>query len=124
MSTNPSPSNVGPQRGEVWIVNFNPTKGQEVRKKRRAVVLSVPEVGKLALRVVVPLTGWNNKFASAPWMTKIAPSPINGITKDVCADGFQVKSISLERFVEKKGQLPASLMREIAAAVALVIGYE
>jgi mRNA interferase MazF len=47
---------VEPKRGEVWRVEFDPSRGAEIRKRRPAVVVSINAVGKLPLRVVVPIT--------------------------------------------------------------------
>ena len=41
-----------PRRGDVWLVNFDPTVGAEIRKVRPAVVVSVPGVGN-----AIDLTG-------------------------------------------------------------------
>ena len=80
-----------PQRGEVWLVRFDPSVNPEIKKNRRAVVLNVEEIGILDLRVVVPLTDWKNRYEYSPWMIHILPSDSNGITKAVAADAFQVK---------------------------------
>ena len=47
-----------PKRGEVWLVDLNPTRGQEIQKRRPVVVLSADPIGSLGLRIVVPLTGY------------------------------------------------------------------
>lgn len=39
-----------PIRGEVWLVNLDPTIGVEIRKVRPAVVVSRDAIGVLALR--------------------------------------------------------------------------
>ncbi len=39
-----------PRRGEVWMVDFDPAVGAEIRKLRPAVVISVDAVGRLPLR--------------------------------------------------------------------------
>ena len=41
-------------RGEVWLINLDPTMGAEIRKTRPAVIVSSDAVGVLPLRVVVP----------------------------------------------------------------------
>lgn len=45
-----------PRRGELWRANLEPTRGDEMRKTRPVIVLSVNEIGRLRLRIVVPLT--------------------------------------------------------------------
>ena len=42
--------------GEVWLVNFEPQVGQEIRKTRPAIIVNHDSVGKLPLKIVVPLT--------------------------------------------------------------------
>lgn len=44
-----------PDRGEVWLVDFDPAVGAEMQKVRPALVISVDSVGRLPLRMVVPL---------------------------------------------------------------------
>lgn len=44
-----------PKRGEIWLVNLEPTIGAEIRKTRPAVVVSSDFIGKLPLKLVVLL---------------------------------------------------------------------
>jgi mRNA interferase MazF len=53
---------INPKRGEIWQVNLEPTIGQEIRKKRPVVVISSDLYSPIALRTVIPLTTWQNKF--------------------------------------------------------------
>ena len=41
-------------KGDLWLVNLDPTVGDEIRKLRPAIVVSRDALGVLALRVVVP----------------------------------------------------------------------
>src|SRR5436309_14156582 len=79
-----------PQRGEIWMVQFGPSVGAEIRKIRPAVVVSLDTVGRLPLRIVVPLTDWQDPFALLPWFVHLPLAPGNGLTKDSGADAFQV----------------------------------
>lgn len=36
-----------PNRGEVWLIHFDPSIGAELQKLRPAIVMSVPQVGRL-----------------------------------------------------------------------------
>ena len=51
-----SPDASTPLRGEIWLVNFDPTIGSEIRKTRPAVVVSSDAVGRLPIKLVAPVT--------------------------------------------------------------------
>lgn len=107
-----------PQRGEIWLADLEPVRGSEMRKTRPVVVLSSDSIRALPVRIVVPLTGWQEQFRISPWKVRLAPDAQNGLTKLSAADGLQVRCISVERFVERKGILPKALLAEIAEAVS------
>lgn len=92
-------------RGEIWLVNLNPTIGDEIRKIRPAVVVNRDALAVLSLRVVVPITGWQDRFHASDWLVRLDPDSTNGLDKVSAADTFQVRSISLKRCVRRLGQL-------------------
>lgn len=110
-----------PQRGEIWDVRFDPAVGAEIRKIRPAVIISDPAIGKLPLRIIVPITEWKTAYSNYPWFVNLEPTASNGLTKESGADAFQIKSVSIVRFVKRCGRLLDSQMDDIASAVALCI---
>jgi mRNA interferase MazF len=44
------------RRGEVRLINLDPTIGAEIRKTRPAVIVSEDSIGILPLKIVVPVT--------------------------------------------------------------------
>jgi mRNA interferase MazF len=60
---------IDPQRGEVWLATLDPTRGAEIGKTRPVVILNGPNVGRLPLRVVAPVTDWTPSYVGYPWMT-------------------------------------------------------
>jgi mRNA interferase MazF len=103
-------------------VQFDPSVGAEMRKVRPAVVASLDSIGRLPLRIVVPLTDWQTPFAQLPWFVPVAASAQSGLIKDSGADAFQVKSLSENRFVRRIGRVSDQQMEAIASAVALCVG--
>lgn len=111
-------------RGDIWLINLDPTVGAEIRKTRPAVIVNHDAVGILPLRVIVPITDWKARYAVAPWMIQIEPDSENGLSKSSAADAFQVRSLSEARFFKKLGELSENHMEEIARALALVLAIE
>jgi mRNA interferase MazF len=109
------------RRGEIWLINLDPTVGAEIRKSRPAVILSSDLMGALPLRVIIPLTDWKDRYASAPWMLKIDPDAHNGLSKPSSADCFQIRSVSETRFVHKLGELPERILDQLVQRVSLVL---
>lgn len=113
---------LNPVRGEVWNVSFDPSVGAEMQKIRPAVVISDPSVGKLPLRIIIPITDWNVRYSCFPWFVELQMTPQNGLAKHSGADAFQVKSVSLDRFKSIRGKLLDSQLDDIASAIAICIG--
>lgn len=110
-----------PERGEVWLVDFNPSAGAEIQKQRPALVVSSSSAGALPLRIVVPFTSWQPNFNQLFWMIRVAASHENGLTNESSADCFQIKSISTSRFIRRLGVLPPATIDLVVATIALVI---
>ncbi len=111
-----------PRKGDVWLVDFNPTHGSEIDKCRPAVVISSDDIGKLPLKIVVPVTDWKPRYEHTAWFTHLSASLKNGLSKESGADGFQVKSVSLDRFRKKLGEVDDDDLYIILNTVALCIG--
>ena len=110
------------KRGEVWLVNLDPTVGAEIKKTRPAVIVSHDALGKLPLRIIVPLTTWQENFGQADWHIQVKASRSSGLDKTSSADTLQVRSVSETRLTKKLGALGAEEMALIEAGLRLVLG--
>jgi len=113
-----------PQRGEIWLVNLDPTIGAEIKKTRPAVVVSSDSIGKLPLRIIVPITEWQPHFTQSPWLVRLDAEPANGLSKTSAADSFQVRCVSVRRLARRLGSIPVLKLKEITAAVAVCMEHE
>ena len=112
-----------PTRGEVWVVCCDPTVGSEYKKTRPAIVLNPSWTGRTNMRIAVPITGWDDRYISFPWMIRLAPTLSNGLTKESAADASQVRAVSVRRFVRKLGIVSDERLDETAAGVVLCVGH-
>ncbi|OKH15177.1 type II toxin-antitoxin system PemK/MazF family toxin [[Limnothrix rosea] IAM M-220] len=112
------------RRGEIWLVNLDPTIGAEIRKTRPAVIVSSDAIGKLPIRLIAPITDWKPYFSGNLWHIQIEPNRINGLSKVSAIDTLQIRGIDTKRLVRKLGKVSDELMRKTTQAIALVIDYE
>jgi mRNA interferase MazF len=109
------------KRGDIWMVNLDPTIGSEIKKTRPAVIISSDIVGILPLKVIVPLTEWKERYSSASWMVRIDPDEQNGLIKPSAADALQIRSVSEQRLVKRLGSIPTLQVAQIVQAVLNVL---
>ncbi len=112
---------MNPKRGEIWLINLDPTVGAEIKKTRPAVVISSDSIGKLPLKIVVPITAWNDSFQNSLWHVRINPDKGNGLGKISVVDSFQIRCISTTRFSKQLGAVTGSQLEEIVQAVGVVL---
>jgi mRNA interferase MazF len=85
--------------------------------------MSSDVIGKLPIKLVAPITGWQTTFEGRIWLVKIYPSSTNGLTKTSAVDTLQSRGIDVQRFTEKLGRLSEEDVDDIAAAIAAVVEY-
>jgi mRNA interferase MazF len=113
-----------PKRGEIWLVNFDPTVGAEIKKTRPAVVISSDAVGKLPIKLIAPITDWKPYFAENLWHVKIEPDTANNLTKASAIDALQLRGMDLQRFIRKLGIVSDVTISAIALAIVAFIEAE
>lgn len=108
------------KQGEIWLIDLDPTKGAEIKKTRPGIVINDNALGKLPLKIIVPVTDWKDHYSIAPWMVKLSPTNENNLTKASAADCFQVRSLSQERLIKKIGTIDDEIFVYIQDALKKV----
>lgn len=103
-------------RGEIWLVNFAPTIGSEIKKTRPPVIVSGQPFNRLRRTlVVVPLSSAHDQ-TEFPLLIAIRTSG-----RPAVAVVDQVKAAAKERFIRKLGMASADEMAQISDALAVVL---
>jgi mRNA interferase MazF len=108
---------------EVWLASLDPTVGAEIRKSRPCVIVSCDDIGVLPLKVVAPITDFKESFDEVPWMVKLIPNKLNGLSKPSVVDLFQVRSVSEQRLVKRLGVVEEKDFIKIGNALKIVFGF-
>ncbi|MFH1951093.1 MAG: type II toxin-antitoxin system PemK/MazF family toxin [Pseudomonadota bacterium] len=101
------------KRCEVWWINFDPSVGGEIRKKRPAVIVSNNAANQFLNRVqVVPLTGSVGKlYPSETYVT------LRGKKTKAMTD--QLTTVSKKRLINQAGTVSKTEMEGIERAIIL-----
>ena len=106
------------KQGEIWLIELDPAIGAEMKKSRPALLINIDALGKLPLKIIVPITDWKEHYSTYPWMVRIAPSKKNGLVKISAVDCFQIRCVSVERLVAHVGSVEQDIIMQVQGAVA------
>ena len=104
------------KRGEVWWVNFDPSIGGEIKKKRPAVIVSNDASNKFLNRVqVIPLTSKTDRLYPSEAIVML-----DGKESKAMAD--QLTTVSKLRLFKRAGVLSEDDMLRIGDTIKVQLG--
>jgi mRNA interferase MazF len=104
------------KRSEVWWINFEPSVGGEIKKKRPAVIVSNDSSNKFLDRLqVVPLSSNTERFYPSEARVRLRGKPNKAM-----AD--QLTTVSKERLFKKAGTLSVKDMQKVDEAIKIQLG--
>jgi mRNA interferase MazF len=103
-----------PRRGSIYLVQFDPSVGREIKKTRPAVIISNDHMNELAATVLVmPITGGH--FNYYHWIGLEPPE--GGLTKPSSIVTEQIRAIDKARIGRRLGEVQPETMAKIEEAV-------
>lgn len=94
------------KRGEVYLVNLDPTVGTEIRKTRPALIVSPDDMNAALPRVIIaPLTSKGQPLGCRPEVK------FDGRPARILLD--QIRSVDKQQLLEKMGEIELALWHPV-----------
>lgn len=107
-----------PKRGEVWLVNFDPTVGSEIKKTRPAVILQNNTCNRFSSVTVVAAV--SSQFSDTLYPTEVLVEPPDGGLKERSVVLLnQVRTVDGARLVKKIGALRSATLESVNRALVI-----
>lgn len=109
-----------PSRGEIWILNLDPTRDREQAGSRPALVISVNAFnhGPADLVVILPVT---SRAQGIPFHVALAP-PEGGVRQPSFIKCEDVRSVSKSRLLERWGVVTPPTMAAVEDRLRILMG--
>ena len=110
-----------PKRGEIYLVNFDPTQGAEIKKIRPALVLQNDIANRHSpITIVAAIT---SQFDGTLYPTEVlVKPPEGGLTANSVVLLNQVRSIDKGRLIKRLGALKPATMQRVERALKISLG--
>ena len=109
------------KRGEIWLVNLDPTIGHEIKKSRPAVIIQNDLGNKYSpITIIAPITSQK--------LEKIYPIEVflaegnSDLKKDSKALLNQIRAVDKRRIIKKLGKVDKEIMDKIDNAIKISLG--
>lgn len=109
-----------PKRGDIWFVNFNPTKGREQRGDRPALIVSADRLNSSPAELVIAVPLTTTERSAIPWHVEIN-APDGGLRKTSYALCEQVRALSKKRLRRRLGTLQGSAAEEVEDRLRILL---
>jgi mRNA interferase MazF len=108
-----------PARGEVWLVELDPTRGHEQRGTRPALVVSTDQFnnGPAGLVVVAPMT---TRDRNIPLRVPIDP-PEGGVRERCFVMCEMARSVSTDRLIRQWGTVERATLAMVADRLRILL---
>lgn len=111
-----------PRRGDIYLVDFDPARGHEIRKTRPALVIQ-NDVGNMYSPVTI-VAAITSKLSATPYPINVvlAPSKGNGLAVTSAIRLNQIRSVDCRGLLQRLGAADPISMRRVDDALQISLG--
>lgn len=101
--------------GTIWLVNFEPSIGTEIKKIRPALIISSSDFNQIRKKVtLLPITSTIiNNPKIAPVVVQIKATKSNGLSKNSTIVAIEPNTFDKKRLVKPLGEIDLKTLEEV-----------
>lgn len=110
-----------PKRGDIYLVNFDPTIGHEIKKTRPALIIQNDIANKYSpITIVAAIT---SKVSTTSYPTEVSMgSKESGLSLTSSVLLNQLRSVDHRRLIKRIGRVTPKTMRQVDQAIQISLG--
>lgn len=112
-----------PRRGDIYLVNFDPTVGSEIRKNRPALILQNDVGNRFSPITIVAAITSHVRYPLYPTEV-IVQAPEGGLSIDSVVLLNQIRSIDRQRLIRWLGTIHPDTMEQVDRALQISLGLK
>lgn len=113
-----------PKRGEIYLVNFDPATGAEIKKTRPALILQNDIANRYSsVTIVAAITSFSNKDDKTYPTEVFIDGSEGGLDNDSIVLLNQIRTIDKQRLMKKLGVLKEKTIIQIDKAIQVSLGF-
>jgi mRNA interferase MazF len=111
-----------PRRGEVYLVEFDPTRGHEIQKTRPAVIIQNDVSNQYSPITIVAAI--SSQFGDPPHPREVlvGPGRTTGLSHPSAVILNQIRSIDRQRLLKRIGRIDGATIRRLDDALRISLG--
>ncbi|MBD2188922.1 type II toxin-antitoxin system PemK/MazF family toxin [Pseudanabaena mucicola] len=104
--------------GSIWLVNFEPSIGTEIRKTRPAVIISGTSFNQRSKVTLLPITSANPSDRLLPVIVPLTPNSSNGLSTHSFIVCVEPMTFDKRRLIQCLGQIDTNQLLKIKQILA------
>lgn len=110
-----------PKRGEIWLVNFDPTLGSEIKKTRPALILQ-NNIGNQYSQITI-VAALSTQFAKKLYPTEVLIKPPEAQLEQPSVVLLnQIRSLDKQRLIHRLGEISQPTQSKVNQALEISLG--
>ena len=112
--------------GSIWLVNFEPSIGTEIKKIRPALIISASDFNQIRRKItLLPITSQVIKTPQlAPVVVKLKATQSNGLDRDSTIIAIEPNTFDKRRLIKYLGQIEVETLIEVKQKLQIYLDFK